>query len=273
MIGPRVGLRVGPRAGIAVGIRRDELAPFPLAVDGGKAFPLTQAQVNAWLDESGVARKTVAHSHAMQDASGAAAVATIGTNYVITGTVDYQQALPGLTRRSLEITATAAERIAHAAGVGLSPAAGSVMRWCVVDQPSAPGANSTLWALSLNAANFSVIGLTTSLLRLGVNAVNVDGIVNHVTPGPYIACSVYDKAVGLAAVYTSLEKVVGTYSAAVADGVKGYGTTATPAPLKVGWDVEFGGANAEWGASRVAIETAVKKAMLTLGWPVPWTPS
>lgn len=257
MIGAYVGATVGGFVG------RASALTWPCDATAGVGLPLTQAAWNALTDYLRAPRLTIAHSHAFQDASGNA-VASVGTDLTTTGTVDYAQTVTGYTQKGMAITETAAERVAYAAGVGPNPGSTSVLLFCLVDLPSAPGATRSAISISLNAANWTLQVLANSTVRILVNAGAAAGAVDHVTGGPFLAALQHDRTNSADVLYTSREKIVGTYSAAVADGNKGYGTTGTPAPITMLWDTWLAGANAELS---IAIIRSIFRA---LGWAPTW---
>lgn len=269
IFGLQVGAQFGPRYGI----------PSPFAsggptwsVDGtsGKGVPLTQADWNAVFSVAGVAAKTVNQCHGLQDASGNP-VATVGTNYTAYGGLAYQQAVTGggWSRLCIHNDVASAKGFGLAAGTGPNAATQSVLYIVYHQCTSAAGATRTVSAGSNAGTNDLKLQIvqTTGLLRVRCASVVVDGASDHaVGVRPYVL--VYNRTAGTVKGYSDLEKVTGTYSAAVTDvGGKGFPANATIVGDRGDylWCAAFAGAAAEWS------DADVKAVLQTLGWTIPWS--
>lgn len=268
----KYGIKYGGTYGVKYGTDpSDAGAPsFPVDATSGKGVPLTQADWDAVFTAAGVSLSTVNQSHALQDASGNPA-ATVGTNYTAYGGLAYQQAVTGggWTRLCIHNDVASAKGFGLAAGVGPNAATSSVLYIVYHNATGAAGATRTVSAGS-NAGTNDLkhqIVQTTGLMRVRCASVVVDGAVDHVgAVRPYVL--VYDRTGATVKGYSDLEKVTGTYSAAVSDvGGKGFPANATIVGNRGDylWCAAFAGADAEWSDAKV------KAVLQTLGWTIPWS--
>lgn len=179
----------------------------------------------------------------------------------------YQQAVTGWAAKAVQFTdGTALQRFAAAIGVGPTPVTTSSLWGWYVSVLSAPVANRVLTSVADGAVMQRSQILTTKFLRDNCNAVTADGTTDMTTVGVDLIFVQYDRANSVAAVYSSHEKLVTTYSALVVDALKGIGATAGAPPSSQflrGW--MYQGAKAE-------ISSAAVKAIYTgLGWSPPWS--
>lgn len=257
-------LNESPAPAPAVAVPRDATS--------GKGVPLTQAEWNAVFGAAGIANKTVNQSWGLQDSTGNPA-ATIGTALTAApnGTSwAYQQTITGWTRKAMVNDVSVARAIGLAAGTGPNAGTQSVLWFCYCDITNATGATRPVMAggnAATNRVKLNIV-VTTGVMQVDCCAVTASGSSDHASGGVRPFVLKYDRTNSVVTVYSDLEKVAGTYNAAVTDtGGKGYPANATIGSVRGSYLIgaAFAGANAEWTDAEV-------KAVLTagLGWTVGW---
>lgn len=281
MLGPRIGPKVGPRVGPAVGVSADPIAP-PAGGGGGGGIPGVSRDASSLIyvpndasewttfrTATGLATANPDSLWRCQEASGNLADSIGALTLTATGTVDYQQAVTGWTRRGVLLTDGTTEKFVAASGVGPSPATTSQAWLFFVQLPATPATARSIMGLNcaVGATRFVAIHLNASGgIRANCVGVNVDDATSH--SSMVIPCLVkYDRTNGEAKVYTSLVKVTGTYNSGVIDGDKGIGSASTAACASTTiYGAMWSGANAE-----ALTDAAVKALFQALGWSIPWS--
>lgn len=241
------------------------ISAIPQDATSHKGVPLTQADWDAVFDAAGVSRKTLTASWGFQDVDMSSAVAaTVGTNLTTYGSPTARAAVTGWARKAMRVTETAMGA-GYASGTGPNPGSNSVLWFGYVDITGNPGAARPFISGS-NAGTANVRGSHVNgaggLNRMQCNAVNVDGAVDQRAGGVRFYVMKYNRTGSEAKLISEVERVTGTYSAAVADSTKGFPATTTvvPPPMDVLLGACFSGANAEW------TDAEIKAVAQTLGW-------
>ena len=117
-----------------------------------------------------------------------------------------------------------------------------------------------------------VQGVTGAQLRANGTprtAIHCNGVTTNGTVDPLGSVRPYairfNRTAGTVTAFSNQEKYTGTYSAAVTDGVKGWGSTSGNAcPMAVLWGMCFKAAQAEW------TDAEIKSFLQAMGWSIPW---
>lgn len=232
--------------------------------------PLTQNGWNAVFAKAGVSSKTLGFSWGLQDASGSPAATVGSTALTAYGTPAYQTAVTGWDRDGITLDTSVAKGIGLATATGPNAGTSSVLWMGYMRLTGAAGATRTFLAAGNAGTNNCRLQIlqTSGLLRVQCASVNADSPTNHADG--VVRCYVlkYDRTGSTVLGYSNLERVPGTYSAAVTDNTKGCpsSTTLPGVPGDYMYLVAFSGAHAEW------TEADVKAVMQALGWTVSWSP-
>lgn len=200
----------------------------------------------------------------MQEASGSLTDSIGSLALPATGTVSYQQAVAGWTRKAVTTADNVAGSWGVGAGSGPNPGAQSVAYLAYVGYTT-PAAERGLMYLSGAASHLLETNITSvGLLRQYVNTGAFNSVNSHGGGTVHPLLVVFDRTGSRAMMYTDLEKRASTYSASVTDGPKAFGSSAPPAAqfLYGAW----------WAGASAEFTDAQAKALLqTLGWTIPWT--
>lgn len=169
----------------------------------------------------------------------------------------YNQSVAGWTRHGTGYNQAAGQKFNAAAGVGPNASSQSCALIFYAIATAVPGATRSMGYL----ANISLSVLYTSankvICRCGGVQITGTSTYNDSAVHPFLL--VYNRTAGSVKLFTNLETVTGTYTASVADDIKGFGSVGgtNSAPMTILWGAMATGAAAE----------AMGAATLTsLGW-------
>lgn len=238
----------------------------------GYAVPVTQAEWNAVFAAAGVTPKTVSQSWTLQDASGNPA-ATIGAPLTAStgaAALDYQQAVAGWQRRSINFTDGGAEFMFQVKAVGPDPTIESVLSFVYAGVPTAPAGTRRLVTLTGSAGTEVLLGMTAAgqyrLVCAGAATVGTATATGIVRP----VMVQYNRTASQFRAYSDQEIISGTFSTAITSSTKGYGMangSGTAAGQQSLLAANFRGADAEWTEAEMR---AVYNVLLPVGMTVPW---
>lgn len=201
--------------------------------------------------------------HLCQEVSGNLADTIGSVPLAFASTPLYNASLSGWARRFVGITSTTLQKFSAAIATGPDPGTQSVTWLVYLALTVTPGGNRNVVVLSNNAAGLRIDHTILNKLQLICNGVTATSVVTYGT-GVMPCLITFDRTAGTVALCTDKERLVGTYSAGVVDGEKGFGavTTNGDAGARYGWNAIWTGAAAEAfstaGASRSLLQT--------LGW-------
>jgi hypothetical protein len=277
MISPRIGTSIGQRLGLAVGLAADPLrAPDespsgPLAsvervATSGIYCPANAAQWTTLMSVAGLSTGNPSSAWLCQEANGNLADSIGSVTLTANATPLYQQVVSGWSRRGVGLNGGAAQRFAAAAGVGPNPATTSVLWLFYTSITATPGSVLTHISVSNGATNCVMNVTTTPRLRCTCAGVNVAGTVDPTSAGIMPMALLYDRTNSRVSVFTSQEKIAGTYNSGVVDSLKGLGGMAATANTgQCVYGCVFSGAAAELS------DAQVKTMLTTLGFTIPWS--
>jgi hypothetical protein len=161
----------------------------------------------------------------------------------------YAQSATGWAGTGVDATDGTADRFAAAASVGPDPASSSQVWMFTLAIQTEPTVTRHFGGINtISSTQECRLGWSpsagTNRLRIGVVGVGTIGTLDHPV-GDYVVFLRYDRAASIATAYSDLETVVGTYSASVVDGPKGYGSAGSPGGIVVMQIALWHGANAE----------------------------
>jgi len=198
----------------------------------------------------------------LADSIGALALTAAGTP-----AQGYQQAVTGWSRKGVTIGAGGTARFAAASGTGPNMSTTSALWVFFMAVTTVPPNNRTWGAASANGAVICT-GLVnaTPVPNININSVDTVGSISPVgsTIGPWSIQ--LDRGNSRAEVTTPKERVQGTFSAAVTDGLKGFGACGgTSLDQTVVYAFMYSGTNGQMSAANL-------KALLTaMGFSIPWS--
>lgn len=160
----------------------------------------------------------------------------------------YSQAAAGWAGTGLGFTDGTSDAFRAHTGVGPDPTTTSQAWLVVVNFASNPQAAArAFFGINMTSSTACCRAQlqSTGVIRLNVAGVSVDGAASHPN-GDYVFVIRYDRAATLAKLYSDLETLTGTYSAAgVLDANKGVGSAGAPAGMTCFLVAMWSGANAE----------------------------
>lgn len=264
-VGLTTGIQAGIRTGIKTGITGGIFVGGGPAADqdatSGKYVPSSVAQ---WAAIGAAAPVSI---HLCQESSGNLADSVGSLILTPLGSPTYQQAVSGWTRKAVGLTQVSNQRFGAAAAIGPDPSATSTL-WLVYAAITAtPGGNRDLFGINLTGANNCKAQATaTPRMRTLINAAPTTGTADPTATGLQPMLLKHDRTAGVATLYTGQEKLAGTYSASVVDGIKGFGTSGgTTAPALIAYSAVWSGASAE------VSDAQAKTLLQTLGWSIGWS--
>lgn len=260
------GLRSGLRSGLNPPVGGDPFAGIDRDATSNIYVPADAGQWTQFRTAAGLAMANPDSLWLCQEAAGNLADSIGALPLTAVGAPVYQQAVAGWTRKGVAASADGvADRFHLATGVGPSPATTSQLWLALMLMPATP-VGATRFHMGLNVAsgtNSVRHGhlVTSGLPRVQVSGVTADGANSISTE--FHACAIkYDRTNNVANAYTLDEKIVGTYSAAINDGAKGFCNASL---AKVVYACMWSGANAE-------VSDANLKALLqAMGFAPAWS--
>lgn len=205
--------------------------------------------------------------HLCQELSGNLADSIGAVPLVVASTPSFRLSLSGWKRKFVGITTTTLQKFSAAIATGPNPGTQSVTWLTFLALTITPGGNRSVIVLSNGATGIKVEHTGLNKLILTVNGVAITGTVVYGTG--VIPCLItFDRTAGTVALCTDQERLVGTYSAGVLDGEKGFGAVVGngDAGARYGWNAIWTGANAE----AFSTVSASRSLLQTLGWSVLW---
>lgn len=254
------GVQTGVDAAPNTGVNPSGAPAADTDATSGKYVPSTAGQFTA------LGLAVPSHLWLLQEASGNAADTIGSCTLTPANSPLYQQTVTGWTRKGIGFNQTANQRLAAAAGVGPNIGTTSVLWLGYVRVTSAPAAVRTVIGPNISGTAQCRVDITTTpVARANINSTLATGgstITSAVRP----IAILLDRTNSRAVVYTDQEKVTGTYSALVADGAKGLGSSGgTSFPGECVWMTA-------WTAGAAELSDAQVKTLLqTLGWTIPWS--
>jgi hypothetical protein len=235
-----------------------------------KYVPADATEWAAVRTAAGVGAGAPSHLHGYQDASGDPQD-SIGTLHMTIGAgfFAYQQTVSGWTRKGFQCTQQAGEYCGVVSGAPDLDAE-SALYLAYISLPTTPGGNRDIYSASPTLFYRVTTG---DKLQINVNGVTADSTSSYVGIGVFPCVLAWNLAVSKVKVYTHLEKLAGTYDAAVTgnDYILGAYVGTASCPSYSLYDTIFKGAAAELGAANeAAFDSAVSALLTTLGWSVSW---
>ncbi len=226
----------------------------------GKYVPSTAGQFTAL----GITAPN--HLWLCQEASGNLSDTIGAVTLTANGTPLYQQTVTGWTRKGVGFNEAANQRFGAAAALGPNVGTTSVLWLGYARVASTPTGNRTILGPNISGTNACKLEVTTAPYpRANINGgVSLGSTSVSTSVQPFAI--LLDRTNSRAAVYTSQEKVAGTYSALVADGMKGLGAAGGSS-----WTGQCVWMAAWAGASAEISDAQVKTLLQTLGWTIPWS--
>lgn len=201
-----------------------------------------------------------------QDASPGSLIDVVGASTLtVAGTPAYQQSTAGMTRLSVNITATTVQAFTLSAGAGYDLSTNSVTWFGDLASTTTPGGNRNILVMSNNATGMRIDHNTGNKLVLTVGGGTFTSSATYTLPGFYPVVVVYNRTASSVVMYTNQEILTGTFVALV-DGVKGIGAAqgnGDPSS-KYTW---FG---AVLGTPAELTTNNVRAWLQTRGWSIPW---
>lgn len=271
-----------PGQGIIHGLKRPIFhgakhngAPFGNSIPGvtrdasGKYVPANATEWTALMAAAGLGTGNPASTWFFQMASGNA-VDTIGAlTLPASGTgLAYQQAVAGWSHQGVTMTDGGTGKFVAGAAVGPDPSTTSTLWMGYVDFLGIPAGVRNIVSAGGSTSSFEACAKLTTVPVIQAKCLTVQtaGTTNPVTPGVIPVIIKYDRTHSAIVAYTDADKIVGTYSATVTDGGKGFGATqATDCNMALVYGCMFSGAPAE------ITDAQVKTLLQTLGWNILWT--
>ena len=231
----------------------------------GKRFPNSSTEWTNFLAYNGLAAAVPNSMWLCQEAAGNL-TDSIGTLTLTANAAPaYQQAATGHSRLGVQLAEVANQRFTAAAAAGPNPTTTSSLWLWFGEFTAAPSGTRVVLSVSDGAVNFRANILVTPRIRLSINAVNSDGVSDPVAGADVMPMAIkYDRTNSEAKVFTGQEKITGTYSAAVVDGLKGLGTGGAAA-VRFVYGVMWSGAAGEMS------DANLKALLEALGYTIPWS--
>lgn len=263
-IGDRV-LTIGPRIGPRLGLVGNTNNPLPTVTRDSSSliyFPSSAGEWTTTLTAAALAGGNPGGLWLCQDASSNLADA-IGANPLVSGggTPAYLQSNTGLTRKSVNITATTVQ--AFSIGLGLfDPSTTSVAWYGACCLTATPGGNRTVLTLSNGAAPLTLAHNAANKLLLTCGAGTATSVNSYTTAITFPVLVVYDLTHSTCTLYTGLEALTVAF-VAVNDGSKGIGAVMLSADSAAHWSylTAFSAAAAEQFTT-----SGARTLYSTLGW-------
>lgn len=242
-----------------------------LDIASGWRVPSTSTQWTNFLNFYGLSAISVPNSlWLMQEASGNLADSIGSLTLTAVTSPLYNQAASGFTRLGVAGDDNTNDRFGAAAGVGPDPTTTSQTWMCFGRMGSQVGGSRRLLGINNTTGTNSVrlqlvAGLAGSnRVTTQVGAVGTAGVVDHPVGNKYVFGQLYNRTATAVACFSQLEYIPGTWSAAIVDGAKGYGTVNTPGDFQYvyGW---------MWSGTAAEISKANMSALLaamgpTMSW-------
>ena len=203
----------------------------------------------------------------MQEASGNLADSVGALTLTAAGTPTYQNTVTGTawTRKAVVIPAGQATRFAMASGTGPNPGTTS-QTWVWLGQfIGTPAAARFCAGLSNGTHAFEIGANNVPRAIIQIDGVTTQGTVNPVALNISPICIVHDRTNTSDRMYTLVEEIVGTYSAATNDGLKGWGANGgTSCATECVMGIMWSGANGE------ITKTNLRLLLQGMGFTIPW---
>jgi hypothetical protein len=229
----------------------------------GKAIPQTLAEWGNFLAAAGLVNVPTGLWRC-QEASGNLAD-SIGANpLVVTGSPTFQNALPGWSTKSVNITATTGQMFAL--GTGVYDGSAQSIAWLIYGRSTTtPGGTRTMFAASNSATFLTISHLTNGKLELKCGATAANSVNSYTGTAIFPMLLVYNRTSSTCVLYTNLE-VLSVAFTSIVDGSKGIGGLLGSADAFAGFNYL-----AAWNLSAAEFTTAQARALLnTANWAVPW---
>lgn len=183
----------------------------------------------------------------------------------VAGTPAYRQSTAGMTRLSVNITATTVQAFTIGIGGGFDLSANSVTWFGDVATTGTPGGNRNVLTLSNDATGMRIDHNTANKLILTVGGGTFTSVATYTLAGFYPLVLVYNKTASTVTLYTNQEILVGTFITLV-DGIKGIGAVQGNGDptSKFTWLGAVSGATAEITTNNV------RAWLQSRGWTIPW---
>lgn len=265
------GLYSGLRSGLQSGLNPGGGAvdPFAGVTKDATSNKYVPANSSEWTTFRTAGSLSTANPNSLwlcQETSGNLSDSIGSLTLTANATPTYDNAVTGWTRKGLGFTQVANQRFGAAAGVGPSPATTSQMWLWIVTVTATPAATRGICQVSNGATVLQGLLTSTPRARINVGGTTTDGTNSPATETngmPVVL--LYDRSGSRAMLYTSQEKITGTYSAGVVDGVKGIGA-GTSFPGFCVYGAMWSGAAAE-----AFTDANVKSLLQTMGFTIPWS--
>lgn len=229
-----------------------------------KGVPASSASWSDFIAANGVPLSAPSNLWLMQESSGNLTDSIGGLTLTASGTVSYQNAIPGWTRKGLGTTNGTAGKWGVASGSGPNPSTTSVAVLLYVRIDNATAERGVL-CFDDTTNDFVTVNVTAAgLLRGYIDTAGTSSVGNYEGVATFPLLYVYDRTNSRARLYTSTEKVSPTYASVSADGAKFFGHTTVPATSMYLYGCWWTGANAEW----LSTDANAKEFLQDLGWTV-----
>lgn len=237
----------------------------------GKGVPANATEWASVRTAASLGAGAPSNLHLYQEAAGSPAD-SIGSMTMTPGGAGhtYQQNVTGWARKAFKLTQAVGQYAGVTSGAP-NLASESGLYFAYIDLPSTPSGNRDL--ISASPALFCRV-TTGDKLQLSVSGVTVDSTNSHVGIGGFPVVMAWNRALSKVKLYTHLEKITGTWDAAMTgdDYIVGAYAGAASAVHGMLYDTIFKGAAAELGAgSEAAFDAAVKSILTALGYTIPWS--
>ncbi len=276
MIGLRIGPSVAPRIGAAIGISADPIAAGgsnPMAgvtrdATSGLYFPATPAEWITTLAAASISSGSPSLTWNLQEASGSLTDAYGSFPGSIVGTVTYQSAISGQTRKGIA-TADGTAGIIENLAVGLPDlSTTSVLGLVCVYSAAAPSTNRTILQLGPTFSTRASMEWPGTAVHMAVAAGNTANGATNPTGGLRLIAIRSNKTAGTVVGFNNADKITPTFSAPAGKGfILGGDNSQTwlPGTDIYSYAAMFSGAAAEMS------DAALKRLYRALGYTVAWT--
>jgi len=266
------GLRNGVRSALRSGVNPSDagsLAGVTRDATNGVYYPATGAENASLIGAAGLTF-TAAALWTLQEASGNAADSIGAFTLTAAGTLAYQQAVAGLSRKGILTTQGVAGTLSSTAAGLPDIGTASCLLWFDVAAPvsvSTTRALGQLGALFGSAASAQFITATNKKLNFACDPNNAAGADDATTTVRSVGIKI-DRTGAVAAIYTAAEKLAPALTATPAGKLVMLGgdnlVSFLPDAQAYVWASLYNGANAEWS------DAQARSFLSTRGYTVAW---